>query len=196
MSYEELKNLTAAIQSVATAVALVIGGYWTYRRFIQQRENYAFIEFTVDMNFIGKQEGCWIVELIANLENKGKVRHDFSDLSFDLEALCGGDAVSANEQFGGQAYFPRELAKKRPWLPRGEYFIEPGIKAKYSYVARIPESVSFVMLHGHFTYQNQVARHSAERTLKVPLDIEGGNSKLQALAQPSVAAEAPQASRR
>ena len=53
------------------------------------------------------------------------------------------------------------------------YFIEPGIKAKYSYVAHVPEAATFIMLHGRFTYENQPAWHTAERTLAVPI-IQSG----------------------
>ena len=84
MTSAELNDITSAMQSVATVMALCVGAYWTYTRFIKQRENFAFIEFTVDINFIGKQGEFWIVELIADLENKGKVQHRFSDLSLML----------------------------------------------------------------------------------------------------------------
>lgn len=167
MSLESLNHLAGAIESIATVIALGVGAYWTYTRFIKQRENFAFIEFTVDMNFVGKQDGKWIIELIAYLENKGKVQHRFSDLSFDLAALFKTDPVRSNEQYGGQAFFPHEIAK-RPWLPPGSYFIEPGLKAKYSHVVHVPEEAAFVMLHGRFTYENQPAWHTAERTLAVP----------------------------
>lgn len=168
MDLEDFNNLAGGFESIATFVTLVIGAYWTYTRFIRQRENYAFIEFTVDMNFVGRQDGYWIVELVAYLENKGKVQHRFSDLSFDLSVLYKSDSVRSNEQFGGQAYFPHEIAK-RPWLPAGSYFIESGIKAKYSYVAQVPDEASFAMLHGRFTYENQPAWHTAERTVAVPV---------------------------
>jgi hypothetical protein len=167
MTLEEFNNLAGGVESFATLVALCVGGYWAYTRFIRQRESYAFIEFTVDINFVGRQSGFWIVELIAHLENKGKVQHRFSDLTFHLEALFTSDPVCQNAQFGGQTYFPHEI-EKRSWLPSGSYFIEPGLKAKYSYIAQIPEDASFVMLHGRFTYENQPAWHAAERTLSVP----------------------------
>jgi hypothetical protein len=76
MTFENFNHLAGAIESIATLAALIVGGYWTYTRFIKQRENFAFIEFTVDINFIGKQNAWWIVELIAYLENKGKVGSD------------------------------------------------------------------------------------------------------------------------
>jgi len=37
--YESFKNLTAAIQSIITSVALVGGGGWAYWRFVLNRES-------------------------------------------------------------------------------------------------------------------------------------------------------------
>jgi hypothetical protein len=167
VTLEEFNWLAGGLESLATVFALLVGAYWTYTRFIKQREGYAFIDFTVDMNFIEHQDGKWIVELIAYLENKGKVQHQFSDLSFDLAALFRDDPVQSNQEFGGQAHFPHELGR-RPWIPKGVYFIEPGVKAKYSYVAQVPDEATCLMLHGHFTYRDQSACHTAERTIAVP----------------------------
>lgn len=147
MTLESFNHLAGAIESLATVFALIVAGYWTYTRFIKQRENFAFIEFTCDINFIGKQDEWWIVELIAYLENKGRVQHQFRDLSFILEALYSNDAVNQEAKFGGQAFFPHALANG-PWVPPGTYFIEPGLRAKYSYVARIPNSASFLITRG------------------------------------------------
>ncbi len=167
MTAEGFNSIAGGAESIATMLALVIGAYWTYTRFIKQRENFAFLEFTADMHFVGQQDGKWIVELIAYLENKGKVQHQFSDLSFELAALFRGDTLESSQDFGGQALFPHQISKG-PWIPAGKYFIEPGVKAKYSYIAHIPAETTYLMLHGHFTYKDQAAWHTAERTLAVP----------------------------
>lgn len=167
MTVDEFNSIAGGVESLSTILALVIGAYWTYTRFIKQRENFAFLEFTADMYFVGQQDGKWIVELIAYLENKGKVQHQFSDLSFDLAALFRGDIIESSQDFGGQALFPHQISKG-PWIPAGNYFIEPGVKAKYSYVAHVPVEATYLMLHGHFTYKKQAALHTAERTLAVP----------------------------
>lgn len=167
MTLEAFNNLTGSLESLATIAALSVGAYWTYQRFIKQRENFAFIEFTVDIAFVGRQGDWWIVELLANLENKGKVQHRFSDLSFDLASLSIGEGLERSDEFNGQACFPGTVAKG-PWIPTGSYFIEPGIKAMYTYVARVPANAAFLMLHGNFTYTDQQARHSAEKTVKMP----------------------------
>ena len=169
MSFDDFNNFCGGVESIATVSALVAGGFWAYLRFIKQRDDYAFIDFTVDMNFVGKQGEWWIVELIANLENKGKVQHKFRDLSFDLEAMFQGDSLETSDKFGGQAYFPHPILRG-PWVPSAEYFIEPGVRSKYSFVARVPSGISYLMLHGRFSYQKQKAWHSAEKTVKMPLD--------------------------
>lgn len=176
MSPEDIEHIVSSLESIATIIALAVGGYWTYRRFVKQREDFALIDFTVDINFIGEQDGSWIVELIAHLENKGKVRHWFSDLNFDLAALFQSDQLQAKEEmYGGQAIFPNEI-EKRPWIPNGRYFIEPGLRNKYSFVARVPKEASFLILHGRFTYENQAASHTAERTAAVPTGPDAGNN--------------------
>jgi hypothetical protein len=167
LTYEDLNHLAGSVESLATALALLVGGYWTYNRFLRQRDDFAFIEFTVEINVIGAHGDSSIVELVANLENKGKVQHQVRDLSFELDGIKQLEALEVNSKFGGQAYFPHSIASGA-WVPPATYFIEPGLTNRYSYVARVPNDVAYLMLHGRFTYLNQKASHSAEAT--VPLN--------------------------
>jgi len=54
-------------------------------------------------------------------------------------------------------------------LPKqaGFFFIDPGVKAKYSYLASVPDRTSFLNLHASFTYMDQKAFHTAERTIEM-----------------------------
>ncbi|SRR6266404_2613870 len=167
MTYGQLRDLAGAIESVVKVAALGIGGYWAYSRFVRQREKYAFIEFTVNLLFIGKQEGWWIVEVIADIQNKGKVQHRISNFNFDLAAIFQEDKMETSEEYGGQVFFPHQVAKGS-WLPAkfNHFFIDPGTKAHYSYIARIPEAASFAILHGWFDYTDQKASHTAEKSGK------------------------------
>ena len=178
MDLENFNYLAGGLESIATLVALAVGGYWTYNRFVQQREDFAFIQFTVDINVVGEHGMWWIVELVATLENKGKIQHQFKDLSFELDALLHKDDLVRSDQFLGQAYFPHSIASG-PWVPRRVYFIEPGLTNKYSYVARVPKDTEFLMLHGHFTYLNQAASHRAERTIVLPKPSDMTNEGLE-----------------
>lgn len=169
MTLDELSNLASSGESIATIVALVMGGYWTYRKFIKQRHNFAPVDFTVDFCFLGKQDGFWIVELIANMQNKGGVTQRFTRMSFDLTALFSGDSVVEGEQYNGEVLFPHALISKS-WPPKGEWFIEPGAGERYSYVARVPETASFLMLHGRFLHVHGRPNfwQRAKRTVRVP----------------------------
>lgn len=176
MNLEDFNHIAGSLESIATIVALAVGGYWTYTRFVRQRENFAFIQFSVDIHVVGEHGAWWIVELVAILENKGKVQLQVKDLSFELDALGESDDLIRNERFLGQAFFPRSIASG-PWIPPRTYFIEPGLTNKYTYVARVPKDVDHLMLHGHFTYINQPATHSAEKTIALP------NASIRAAAQ-------------
>ena len=49
------------------------------------------------------------------------------------------------------------------------FFIDPGVKAKYSYIARIPVTARFAILHCWFNYgDKRKLSHTAERTVVVP----------------------------
>jgi hypothetical protein len=99
MSCEEFNHLAGGISSIATTLALIVGGIWTYRRFVRTREAYPKIEFTVDLAFVRKQGGFWVVEAIANMENKGLVRHSIRKFTFDLRYMLPSDAVEVSAPF-------------------------------------------------------------------------------------------------
>ena len=133
MTYEEFNLLAGGIGSLGTAAALLVAAFWTYTRFVRQREDFPLIDFSADVTFVGVHEDAWVVELTSTIENKGKVRHRMVDFKFDLFALQPGDRLEPRQEFGGQVAFPHTVVEGS-WLPkRFDYFhIDPGTKAKYS----------------------------------------------------------------
>jgi len=170
MTLEEWKNLALMLQSFATIASFIIGGIWIYWMFIRQQQKYSNIEFLADIEFIGIQDDWWIVELIATVDNKGKAQHKMIEFKFDLNALYPQDQIDVSPKWGGQVNFPK-LVAEGSFLPErfNYFFIDPGTKAKYSYIARIPKQVSFVILHCWFKYEGRRDyRHTAEKTVAVP----------------------------
>jgi hypothetical protein len=153
LSIEEWKNLTAAAQSVATIASFIVGGIWVYRKYIRQQERYPNIEFSADIQFTGVQDGHWIAEIVATVENKGKAQHRMEEFAFDLSGIERDKPVLTDQRWGNQVDFPVPIAKGS-LLPAQYrfFFIDPGVKAKYSYVASIPVTVSFAILHCWFTF--------------------------------------------
>lgn len=169
MALEQWKNLAAAIQSIATALSFIVAGYWVYLRYIRQQENFPNIEFSADVNLIGEQGNWYIVELIGIVENKGKVQHKMEEFEFDLNAINSQDAIDVSDDWGGQVNFPN-LVVKGSFLPRRFkfFFIDPGIRAKYSYVARVNKDATFLIFHCWFKYvDGRHLGHTAEKTISI-----------------------------
>jgi hypothetical protein len=65
------KDSTAIIQSIATTLALIIGGFWTYTLFISKREN--FPHAVISQNVIGKlvtSDWYWL-QIFIEVRNTG-----------------------------------------------------------------------------------------------------------------------------
>ncbi|HRH48063.1 MAG TPA: hypothetical protein PLP23_04915 [Panacibacter sp.] len=169
MTLEDFKNWTDIISSTLTSLSIIIGGSWVVYRFILQQERYPNINFSTDINVIGIQDGHWIVELIALVENKGKAQHRMKDFGFSLNVMFANDKVETKEKWGGQVDFPTKLAGGS-YLPKHltYFFIDPGTIAKYSFITKIPENASFAILHSNFAYDNRKGyMHTAERTINL-----------------------------
>jgi hypothetical protein len=173
MTTESFHHLVGGISDIATVLALVFGGLWTYRLFIRRREDVPHIEFSVDVNFVGVQDDQWLVEILALLDNKGQVRHSISDFTFDLRCVSSDEALRhGGEGINYQLEIPHKL-KEGSWMPRGwaYTFIEPGLRTRYSFISTVPVSASFVLVHGRFSYSKEDF-HTADRLVKVPVSAD------------------------
>ena len=166
---ESFKDWGAPLQSFATVLSMLVGGYWVYNKYVRADERYPNVEFTADINIIGAQQGLLVVELIAFVENKGKAQLKMEGLDYDLNALLRNDPVLRDEKWGGQVNFPNEMCKG-PFLPQeyDYFFVDPGTNAKYSYITCVPDTTTFLMLHCKFVYFGRGKQHSAEKTIQVP----------------------------
>ena len=139
-------------------------------KILKTQENYPNLQFVADINLIGIQDGEWLIELVAIVENKGKVQHKMSDFTFVLDAIYRTDKLIASENWRGQVDFSHAIARGS-FLPETMkfFFIDPGVAAKYSYITKLPQETTFAILHCNFTYiDKRNYRHTAERTVKVP----------------------------
>ena len=178
MTLEDFKNLGSALQSIATIASFIIGGIWVYLKFIRQQEKYPNIEFLADIEFVGEQGDYLIAEIIATIDNKGKAQHRMNDFRFDVNALFPHDKVETSDNWGGQVDFPT-LVAEGSFLPDQFkfFFLDPGTRAKYSYIARIPKEASFVILHCRFSYMDKREYgHTAEKTVAVPSNGKANRS--------------------
>jgi len=157
----------STILSALTLATVVVGGLWAYYRLYKRREHAVRLEFTTTVNFVGVQDGKWLVSLDAHVNNEGLVRHEITRFVLDLRCLFQADRLATSPELGGQVAVPRELLRAS-WIPEGwgMTFIEPGLNTVYSFVFAIPVEASFVLLHGYLNYPD--GSHSAEVLAAVP----------------------------
>jgi hypothetical protein len=176
MCWSQLKTIFEVLQSVATIIGIAIGGAWVWFLYKRQGDDRPRIEMSSDIIFHKKIGDWWIVELVVYVENKGKVQHKMRDFNFDLHSINTGDTVDIVQQFGDQAYFPNTIAKGSFLNKNMKYFfLEPGVKGKYSYVARVPALAEAIILHAWFNYDSDDKVHGTEKTAVVPKDSVKSN---------------------
>lgn len=158
------------IESIITILGITVGGSWAFWKFVVHKEAHPRIEFSVDVNFVGKQGDEWMIEVLGELENKGTVPHKMTDLKFNLKYLKADDHAEENANYGGQIDIKHEL-KDGSWLPsiEGIYSrLYPGITMRYNFIYKVPADASFVLIHGLLLYGKSDEQTRADRLVKVP----------------------------
>lgn len=158
------------IATIAQTLFILIGGIWVLRKYILQQERFPNVNFTADIVFIGKQNNDWIVELVAFIENVGKAQLVIFNFDFDLNALYNGDEIEKDDRWGNQINFPHPLEQGFFKPSKTEsFFVDPGTKAKYSYITKVSDNAKFLILHTTFAYHGRGrTAHTAEKTVMVP----------------------------
>ncbi len=167
--HEEIKNLL-------TSFAILLGGIWTIWRFVLQREGNAKIQFNVDFRIVGILKNKYIVEVIAIVENKGKVRHYVNDFKFDLLYLSQDHEIEEGDKRINNQLLFEKIIDKRYWIPPSWYdsFIDAGVVQNYTYVTHVPIEAKFALVYAQFKYPAfsrliPIGKtfHTAQRTFKI-----------------------------
>jgi hypothetical protein len=134
MDFEPFKNLSAALQSLATITAMSIGGVWTYFLFVKNRQRFpkANIDQTIDVVDLPSEK--LLVHVSARVSNTGKVLVSINSAKTRIQRIvpvephirelidAGSDPVPA-----GKHEVPWPMIGKREWtFHDGEAEIEPG----------------------------------------------------------------------
>lgn len=116
MSLDEWNAIVEIAKNVAQILALGAAGIWAYLRYFRERDAYPKVRLEVDIEFLGQQQGRWLVLLIARVSNTGKVRHWIKDLEFYLRGLPGDEPLNeGGDEILRQVVFSNKLKEGR-WL--------------------------------------------------------------------------------
>lgn len=180
---ENAKGITEIIEAGVKTFGILVGAVWVYFKFIRTRENHPKIEFNVSLSLVGRQDKKILLEIAADLENKGLVRHWINDFSCDVLTLrSGAPVIHGDERINYQLLFDKHNPSNVPvtddnpkgriiWIPKDWYesYIDPGIKQRYTYLTDVPEDTAFVSIYSQFYYKKKrkMDFQTAQRTFSI-----------------------------
>lgn len=181
---EDFRNNAAGWQSILTIAALIVGGIWTWLRFFRFREGKPKIDLKLEVTFVRKQMGKWIVTVDAIFENKAKVRHRFKDFTFDIRYTLPSDELdnviskdNAGKDITLSVKFPHSAAKGS-WLDdsedpdeRMDYgALEPGENDRWTFVVSVPAGATMICARSELYDEQSKESLEATKVLPVPKD--------------------------
>ena len=141
-------TIGSLLPSYIQAGALVTAGIWAYFRFVLQRGNEPACDIDIDVRFVGKQDGKWIIEITSFLTNRSLVRVEYRDLQVTLRYLRPEDKVEdGGEKLLYQLKFPRttdELIHPAKRSFANAEYLNPNQAFKHRYITSIPIEATFL----------------------------------------------------
>jgi hypothetical protein len=178
------------IASFLTPVIVAVVGYWFNRRLKEieennQKRNQAYIEekekrlseierrydphieFTIDCNIYGPQEGAYIAELLMSAHNKSLVQHKFKEIILRVRGIKHNEALSIWEKSEHRLKFPNPVFERDVKPENWNFiFIEPSVKQEISFITKIEETYRFIVARAEFHY-DKFTPHSIERMFEI-----------------------------
>ena len=151
---EELKYL-------AETLFVIVAGVWIYFKFISGRQGEPGADLTIDLDFAGRQDGHWLVEIAATLANKSQVRQWYTDFQVVVRYLLPEDKIcDGPEKLNYQLTIPRtvdeRIQNKERYFANSVY-INPRLTFRHSYVTSVPENATFVLVQCKMRFRSGIA---------------------------------------
>jgi hypothetical protein len=171
----DTKTAFDIVESAVKVAAIVVGGSWTYWRFVIQRAGEPATDLDIDVEFVGKQDSKWIVEITVTLENKSEVRLEYRDFQIVARYLLPGDTVEDGSprvkyQLSAPRTIDERIASEKRFFANVEY-INPKQVFRQRYITYIPGDASFLWIQTKFFFPlKQMEKVNSQRIFRVPSD--------------------------
>jgi hypothetical protein len=170
----DIKTVFDIVESGVKVAAIIIGASWTYWKFVIQRESEPATDLDIDVNFVGKQDTKWIIEITVTLENKSQARLKF-EKNFQVTAryLLAGDKVEdGSETLKYQLSAPRTIddrIRAERFFANVEY-INPRQVFRQRYITYIPGDATFLWIQTKFFFhlKRRKEKVNSQRIFRVP----------------------------
>lgn len=177
------KDFASTVASLVSAAAVIVGAAWAYWKFVRQRANEPATDMDIDVRFIGKQDGKWIIEITVNLENKSQVRLKYENFEIRARYLLPEDTVDdGGHKIHHQLNFPRNIDERlcgeKRFFSNAEY-INPKQNFKHRYITWIPGEATFLWVQTKFFFDLKVREKcDGQRIFRVPQSETSGVASL------------------
>jgi hypothetical protein len=172
----DIKTVFDSVESGVKVAAIIIGASWTYWKFVIQRESEPATDLDIDVNFVGKQDAKWIIEITVTLENKSQVRLKYQDFQIMARYLLPADAVEdggskLNYQLSAPRTIDERIGNEKRFFANVEY-INPKQIFRQRYITYIPGDATFLWIQTKFFFRlNGVEKVNGQRVFRVPQEI-------------------------
>jgi hypothetical protein len=150
-----LPKIITTIKDATQVVAVLIGGYWTYRLFVKQRLGYERVDVSQDVDCWPLSSHLRLVRVAVTIKNVGTVVHKPQRLMITLSRVVPAevDLVEKAEN-GGVPYAAHpvhsnwtELRSFTHDMSVDEFSLEPAETERYPFDFTIPGYVQVVQVH-------------------------------------------------
>lgn len=161
----------------------IVSAVWVYWHFLMKREGEPGAEIEVNVDFVGRQNDKWLIEVSAILINRSFVRHRYRDFQLQVRYLLSGDEVTeGGEKINFQLNFPRTINERIGGKCRyfaNAAYIDPKLSFRHSYITYIPAETTFVWVQcrllfptkGHrLGWKKHLAVKNTQKLLRVPAE--------------------------
>src|ERR1700686_4720666 len=129
------------LKIAASVFVAVISAAWILWLFLLRREAEPGAELDPDVEFLGKQNGKWLIEVVAKLTNRAGVRHWYRQFRVVVRYLLPDDDIFDGEKkLNYQLYCQRSIDDR---VNDSRYFsnasyIDPHLTFRHSYITFVP----------------------------------------------------------
>ncbi|MDR8392238.1 hypothetical protein NC796_13880 [Aliifodinibius sp. S!AR15-10] len=149
-------------------LVVVVGAIWTYWRFFHEGAHKPRIEFDLECDFHGPQQGYYIVAFRLQAINQGRIEHQFDGITLRIRGIASDEGINEWQGREPLAYFPHKKFEENIIPERMKYFfVRPGVQQRFSYVTRVPATWSILLAQAEFKYKESRELHTAERAFTV-----------------------------
>ena len=144
-------------------VGWFVTGVWIFKDHLKKRADFPRINLHASMREIAKSGDGRVVEVAAEVENTGDVRHVFRSVKYDVR---GSDmhGLKGSQKALGQVNLPMSIVRGRRFFPKSwEYsFVDAGQKSTYKHLILVPAKVKIAQLRVIMSYDDEESDfHSA-----------------------------------